>query len=447
MILVLSALFFLSRKVTKEIDTQIIEAHSYADLALEQQVIFQKLSLEYRYEKDVDFSAIKSSSKQLYETIGKTYQSLFVKGDSKYNNHLKMFHNLYSSQNERIQGLENISSSEEISQMMDDSEQMYFDALVISQFLLKYKERILFNILVINILFVIFFGGLISWLTVSLSNHISRSIAVVSDYVNNFSIETLSSSEVEASKFSDFVKLEQGINTMANRLLMESRNIQSRSVNDTIGNLSENLAHLINNPLSIISSSARILTKKSREALVQEEAREIEESVKRISSTTLSMKKLIQSKEKTVVSTFQAENIQHAIELYFLNKFLENNIEVIFDISKDHTVHALEYEIIQCVFNLVENSIDHLIKLECDKKWLRVSTRKSDSNIILVIEDCGQGADEDLIYGSMMSQESEKVGLYSVTQLISKNLGSVEFSALPNTAFTITLPSHSIFES
>ena len=429
----MASLYLYNRNLTFNIDEQINNTHHFADLALSLKGSSEIALIRNRNHKQLRLATI-----HFINEIEDKFENLYLSSDKVYIKKLDNFNRNFLDLKNNINDTESL---------VEISENIYIDSLNILEGLRAYKETVRFRILLVNFAFTCFFALIIIWLALTVSNEVHNSVKQVSTFVDEVSLEKIKHSVTKSSNFSDFTKLESSIYKMANRIVIENRNFQSRSVNNTIGNLSENFAHLINNPLSIIAASARIIERKSSEKLAIEEAKQIEQSIERISKTTVNMKNLIRSSEKVKVAPFKVQNLCFSIELYYLNQFLENNIELLFEVNPKHTIYAIEFEISQCLFNLIDNSINQLKNSNLEKKWIKLSSKEIEDSTLIQLEDSGTEVSEEEIYNSMNNQVENRVGLFTVRQLISKNLGSIDFESKPNTCFKIKIPSNSIFDS
>lgn len=444
---VLIVFFYFQNQINRS-DKLILDAHSLADVAYQQQVLAEKVLLltdidkkleilgQFEFNKSYIDKEMKDFKEDFEVMISSDVDSIFA--------HLDKQVAFLSS------FVEDIKNRKEVEEklLLENSEDIYLNVLKLSGVVIKEKNNISNSLLIVNLSVLFFFSVVAFFLTSKMVNTVLASFNYVSTFAKKFGIHKGETLDIVSPEYFEIEELQSAIISMKERVLLQARVAQQENTSKTIGELAENLAHLINNPLSIIASSARILQKKVKEnTLVQEEAESIVECVNRITQTSLSMKKLINSESKDMVSYFNVLNVKYGIELFFLNKFLENNIKLIFDINEDIRIYARENEILQVVFTLVENSIDFLKDFEDEAtKWIKISAAEgAKDNTVLLIEDGGVILDENIIYSSMMSQ-GKSVGLYSVSQTINKNLGSIEFISKPNTRFIINLPSRSIFD-
>lgn len=436
-------------KVNKS-DILIQDVHGLADVANQQQFYAEKILLLTDSKKRLDILKEFEYNKNYLDHELVEFKKKFFDLSDADSDLAQVFFDLQEDINYLKVFIEELKENKIIDSdnLLENSENIYLGILKVSGVLLRHKQKINKISFTSNVLILLFFLFLAFYLTAKIVADVSQTFSYITQFSKKFGIHQADHLMLPPPKYTEVIELQSTILAMKERVLLQARIAQQENTSKTIGELAENLAHLINNPLSIIASSARILQKKVKDnTLVQEEADSIVECVARITQTSLSMKKLINSESKDMVSYFNVLNIKYGIELFFLNKFLENNIKLIFEISEDTKIYARENEILQVVFTLVENSIDFLKDFEDETtKWIKISSKTGEKdNTQLLIEDGGVILDENIIYSSMMSQ-GKSVGLYSVSQTINKNLGSIEFISKPNTLFIINLPSRSIFD-
>lgn len=448
LVCLMSVFIYYQNKILKS-DDLILQAHALSDISFQLQINTEKflLSSHESIDRKSTLTSLKRDSLFLNNSFVE-FENLFLelinspKPIEKLN-YIKQIIKDFTLLIANIQEVHEANTTK--SNYTEKAESIYLASIELSTFVNSSKKDLMNHTFITNIIVLLVFCIFAFLTTKKTVLTVIHNLKEVSNYADNFSLHSSSKLINESKEFEEIANLKQSIANLKDRVQLQTRQVQQKSTSETIGEITENLAHLINNPLAIIAASAKIILKKNlTPEMVKDEAESINDCVERIMNTSLSMKKLINSKHKDDVAQFNVSVIQYGVELFFLNKFIQKNININFKFEHNHFIYAKENEILQVFFSLIDNSIKYLATkedIENSKKWITLTSKVLvDNEITITLEDSGQNLDENIVYKAMMVQENNKLGLYAVTQTINNNNGTLEFLSKPNTKFIITLP-------
>lgn len=232
--------------------------------------------------------------------------------------------------------------------------------------------------------------------------------------------------------------------TSLKRLIETEKNLAEMHVKiknerlSAIGELAASMAHDMKNPLATIKSSAEILQKKS---LTEEEANEV---VKRLNRAIDRMSHQINDVLNYVRTTpLKIENVKITTLLKTAKSSLNIPEDITISIPDSEIEMECDVEKLEIVFiNLFLNAIQAIGNkpgsIEC-------AISKNDSNVIIVIQDSGEGIPSKIfskIFDPLVSskQMGTGLGLSTTKHVIEQHHGTI-FAQNNPTRFTITMPS------
>jgi len=167
-----------------------------------------------------------------------------------------------------------------------------------------------------------------------------------------------------------------------------------------MGEMIGNIAHQWRQPLSVISTAATgVLVQKEygmlNDEFLVESMENIDKMAQYLSKTIDDFKNFIKgdSDAKTVFNL--SGDIKKALEIE--NAIIkQNDIKVILDLDDDIVLRSFPNALVQCIVNIINNAKDALKDIEEDR-YIFISTKQTDKNIILSIKDNAKGIPEDII--------------------------------------------------
>ncbi|MBN1798146.1 MAG: GHKL domain-containing protein [Spirochaetales bacterium] len=214
----------------------------------------------------------------------------------------------------------------------------------------------------------------------------------------------------------------------------------------TIGQLAAGVAHELNEPLSNILGFAQLITK-SKDLSIQIKA-DIEKIVNASLHAREIVKKLLIFSRQMPTKMIQSD-LNQIIEdgLFFLESRCSKEGVAVIRLL-DHDLPKLTVDpaqITQVLVNLVVNAIQAM----ADGGTLKVETCKRKNNVLLIVEDTGEGMTEHTLKQIFLPFFTTKevgqgtgLGLAVVHGIVTSHGGSIEIDSSPGkgTRFQVTLP-------
>jgi len=297
------------------------------------------------------------------------------------------------------------------------------------------RNLMVFVLLLVTLASSLFFGlGLIIRLV--------RPILLLKDSVNGL-VERGLNEKIEVSSNDEIGELSSAYNEMVVKL-RQSISEQDRLTRlATTGELSATLAHEIKNPLNAISIAASYLRENYSGKLINEFIRIIQNEASRIN--TLSTKLLNFAKPtKLEPASSDINSLVRETVLLVTQDAKERHVDVNIDLEEKMPLIYFDYnQIKQVLLNLVINSFDAVEQ----GGIIRIQTRASNGNVVLSVEDNGQGMSEDEIdsmFNPFYTTKTRGTGLgLAISKKIAKEHGGdlqVESSPDRGSKISLLLP-------
>lgn len=242
------------------------------------------------------------------------------------------------------------------------------------------------------------------------------------------------------------------------RTRLEAQRIMS-IYHSRLASLSEmggGIAHEINNPLTIIQGYASQLTSMiQRKQLTNEKvihaAEKIIETSERISKTVYKLRSFARDGENEPFREEQLKVIVESALDFCRARFRNHNIKIMADeINPDLVVNCRPVQLIQSIFNLLNNSFDAVQKL--NDKWVQINVKEVGANIEIHVMDPGQGIPAEIaskMYDPFFTTkdvgQASGLGLSITSSLVNTHGGKIYLKPnSPNTCFVISLPKYHV---
>ena len=178
------------------------------------------------------------------------------------------------------------------------------------------------------------------------------------------------------------------------KLLFEQTRLAS------LGEMIGNIAHQWRQPLSIISTlSSGIQVRKEvgtlSDKLLDESCESINKNVQYLSKTIDDFKNFVKGDRKK--STFDIDVVINNFLLLMDASIKNSNINIVLDLEKNLKMNAYENELVQCFINIYNNSKDALIENNIKDKYIFISTKLINHNIVIQIKDNANGIPIDVL--------------------------------------------------
>jgi len=201
-----------------------------------------------------------------------------------------------------------------------------------------------------------------------------------------------------------------------------------------MGEMIGNIAHQWRQPLSVISTAASgILVSKEFNTLTPEKEEQmlngIIEHTQYLSKTIDTFRDYIKE-DKILKEVILQDRINSAINI--LESSLKNNhIKLISTINniEDIKITMVVGELSEVIINLINNAKDVLVENNIDDKIVKINLTKIENNVIITIEDNGEGVPENIIdkifnpyFTTKHKSQGTGLGLHMSKEIIEKHL-------------------------
>jgi len=232
-------------------------------------------------------------------------------------------------------------------------------------------------------------------------------------------------------------------NITSSKLLEINREkILANSRSAAMGEMIGMIAHQWRQPLSLINTI--LITMKTKKELNQLNDKALDNYFKKIKTTTRYLSDTIDNFRDYFKPNKKASEINLLTlfdkSLFFLKGEMKQlKIKYILNIDEKITIISYKNELLQCIINIIKNSIDAFEESQKDKIIL-VNIESKEDVIIIYIEDNAGGIDKSIInkvyepYFSTKSKNGTGLGLYMCQTIISKYLyGTLSITSINNT--------------
>lgn len=200
-----------------------------------------------------------------------------------------------------------------------------------------------------------------------------------------------------------------------------------------LGTLAAGLAHELNNPLYTIIGFSEMIIKEHDKAKIDSISKRIRERSKELVGILENLNSYIQSNP---VDGHMTVNINERLDAALgvaLMACESKDISVHKDYSSLPLLKARADEIQQIFFNIITNSIQAMR----GRGEIRISSTKNDKEIVVVIQDTGEGVPKEYVskvfdpfFTTKDQGEGTGLGLTAAYQLAKKNGGSIKFDSV-----------------
>ncbi|OQW48919.1 MAG: hypothetical protein A4S09_13205 [Proteobacteria bacterium SG_bin7] len=220
----------------------------------------------------------------------------------------------------------------------------------------------------------------------------------------------------------------------------------------SLSEMGAGIAHEINNPLTIIQGYASQMTsmiqrKQLSDDKVVHAAGKIIETSERIAKVVHKLRSFARDGENEAFRHEQVKVIVTSALEFHRARFRNHNIKVNFsEISPELFVNCRPVQLIQGIFNLLNNSFEAVSKL--NEKWVQIDVYGVEDQIEIHVTDSGKGIDEDIakkMYDPFFTTkdvgQASGLGLSITNSLVAAHGGKIYLNTkAKNTCFVITIP-------
>jgi len=269
---------------------------------------------------------------------------------------------------------------------------------------------------------------------------------ILTDQTNMANTNAILNAHVQKIKeLNDQLLREKEITEMQHNQLLSS----SRSA--AMGEMLSMIAHQWRQPLSLITTLlANIKIKKELQTL---HSQDIDHSFEKIDTTVAYLSETINDfrdyfKPNKIKSKINISELFNK-SIFFLKDEM-NQLNIKFHIQTDEDIEITTYknELLQCLINIIKNSLDAFENSKKKKKQIIVETQYDNDYIIIIIQDNAGGINNNIIqkvfdpYFSTKSKNGTGLGLYMCRVILHEHLkGEINLSSKNNgTKVAIKLP-------
>jgi signal transduction histidine kinase len=194
----------------------------------------------------------------------------------------------------------------------------------------------------------------------------------------------------------------------------------------SMGEMLSNIAHQWRQPLSMVSTLSTGLMAQKEMGMLSDEKLEL--GLENINSSVQYMSKVIDEfssfyqvdKEKTEFTNTKL--VDDAIKL--TNTDTKSSITIVTKI-KETTMIGLEKEIVQVIYNMIDNAKEILFERNINPKIIKIESYETKENVMISVHDNGNGIPEDLrekVFEPYFTTKHQKqgvgIGLYMSYEII-----------------------------
>lgn len=216
--------------------------------------------------------------------------------------------------------------------------------------------------------------------------------------------------------------------------------------------MSGGIAHEINNPLTIIQGYASQLTslvqrKQLTDGKVIHAAEKIIETSERISKIIYKLRSFARDGEGEPFRDHSVAAIVESALDFCRARFRNHNIKISAgNIPEDLVIYCRPVQLVQTLFNLLNNSFDAVQSLK--EKWVQIDVKDLGDRIEIMVTDSGQGISADVaakIFDPFFTTkdigQASGLGLSISNSLVTSHSGKLYLcDKTKNTCFIISLP-------
>jgi len=269
---------------------------------------------------------------------------------------------------------------------------------------------------------------------------------IIKDQTNMASTNALLNSHIqEIKKLNEALIQEQRLREEQHQQFLAS----SRSA--AMGDMISMIAHQWRQPLSLITTvMSNMRIKKELDTLDDDtfhnSFKKIEETIYYLSDTVNDFRDYFKpNKVKSSVNLYEL----FSKSIFFLkDEMAQYDIKYTINIDKDIEIYSYKNELLQCIINIIKNSIDAFKEKEITNKNITVTLEKEQDMLTLYIQDNAGGISKEHLtkifepYFSTKSKNGTGLGLYICKTIIEKHLqGNITLESDTNgTKVALSLP-------
>ena len=219
--------------------------------------------------------------------------------------------------------------------------------------------------------------------------------------------------------------------TSSKKLIKQQEKLLATSRSAAMGEMISMIAHQWRQPLSVVNTIIATLRVKHELNVLNKEAMDsafekIEETVKYLSTTIDDFRNYF--KPNKIIKDVSISEVVDKSTAFLLGemKLLDINYEE--RIEEDLNLQTYQNELVQCVINVLKNSIDAFEENSIENQSISLIAKKESAHLSLLITDNAGGIDKEVIkkvfepYFSTKAKNGTGLGLYMTKTIIEEHL-------------------------
>ena len=199
-----------------------------------------------------------------------------------------------------------------------------------------------------------------------------------------------------------------------------------------MGEMIGNIAHQWRQPLNVISAASSSAMLQKNLGILEDDTfyktyKNIDKNVKFLSQTIDDFRNFIQN--SGLKEEFLLKDMLNSFLILNDSVITNNNIQVITDLEEELKINSYKNELIQCLLNIFNNSLDALNQNNIIDKYLFITIKKQENNIIINIKDNALGIPDNILnkifqpyFTTKHQSQGTGLGLYMTHKLITEGL-------------------------
>ena len=227
--------------------------------------------------------------------------------------------------------------------------------------------------------------------------------------------------------------------TDAKKVIAQQEKLLVTSRSAAMGEMISMIAHQWRQPLSVINTiMATIKVKQELKALdsssINSAFNKIEETVNYLSETIDDFRDYF--KPNKVITDIAVADIMQKSTTFLLVDMKQQGISFKIEDSDKINIKTYQNELVQCIINILKNSIDAFKEKDIQEKSISVIIKKENALVSFIFEDNAGGIDNEIIprvfepYFSTKAKNGTGLGLYMTKTIIEEHLnGEITISS------------------
>jgi PAS domain S-box-containing protein len=180
----------------------------------------------------------------------------------------------------------------------------------------------------------------------------------------------------------------------------QEKQLMEKSKLASMGEMIGNIAHQWRQPLNVISATTSSVKIQKELKILDDEffyksCNMITKNVMFLSNTIDDFTNYI--KDNRVKKEFSTKTMINSFLTLCDSIIIKNNINIILDTPEDYHIQGYKNELMQCILNIFNNAVDAFNLHNIEKRYLFISIKKEEDNLVIIIKDNANGIPNNII--------------------------------------------------